>query len=159
MGGTYEQERFEAVCSTTGQDTTGVDTKSTGGNGGGDGPGQGPGDGPGEGNKNQPEPEPELVQQIASPSIPSPSFTADGEINYQDPGMVSIIEPAALGLLGGLASNSMDASADLLGRLSFSSQQPQQSQQGFTQLQRFDQLQGLSNSSMFDNVLRRNYIA
>ena len=96
---------------------------------------------------------------MASPSIPSSSFTADGEINYQDPGMVNIIEPAALGLLGGLASNSMDGSADLLGRLSFSSQQPQQSQQGFNQLQRFDQLQGLSNLSMFDNVLRRNYIA
>ena len=123
------------------------------------GTGQGTGDGPGEGTKNQPEPEPELVQQVASPSIPSSSFTADGEINYQDPRMVSIIEPAALGLLGGLASNAMDGSADLLGRLSFSSQQPQQSQQGFSQLQRFDQLQGLSNSSMFDNVLRRNYIA
>ena len=32
-----------------------------------------------------PELEPE-VQQMASPSIPSSSFTADGEINYQDPG-------------------------------------------------------------------------
>ena len=126
MGGTYEQERFEAACS---------DVKSTNGNGGGDGTGQGTGDGPGEGTKNQPEPEPELVQQVASPSIPSSSFTADGEINYQDPRMVSIIEPAALGLLGGLASNAMDGSADLIGRLSFSSQQPQQSQQGFSQLQ------------------------
>ena len=32
------------------QDTTGVDTKSTGGNGGGDGTGQGTGDGPGDRN-------------------------------------------------------------------------------------------------------------
>ena len=57
--------------------------------------------------------------------------------------MVNIVEPAALGLLGGLASNSMDGSADLLGRLSFSSQQPQQSQQGFNQLRDLTNFRGL----------------
>ena len=159
MGGTYETRTPNSpTCVRKSTTPNGTDTTNTGGNGGGKGPGQGPGDGPGDGDGREPEPEPEPVQQVASPSIPSISFTADGEINYQDPSLVRIIEPAGLGLLGGLASNSMDASADLLGRLSFGSQQPQQFQQGFNQLQGFDQLQGLSNLSMFDNVLRRNYI-
>ena len=159
-GGTYETRTPNSpTCVRKSTTPNGTDAIDTGGNGGGKGTGQGSGDGPGDGDGREPEPEPEPIQQMASPSMPSTSFTADGEINYQDPRKVSIIEPAALGLLGGLASNAMDGSADLIGRLSFSSQQPQQSQQGFNQLQGFDQLQGLSNLSMFDNVLRRNYIA
>ena len=86
--------------------------------------------------------------------MPSSPFTAEGEITYINPSLVNIIEPAALGLglTGMLSGNSMDTSAELLGRLSFGSQQIQQPQQGF------NQLQGFGNLSMFDNVLRRNYI-
>lgn len=142
-GGFYEEESFEAACKST---------KNTNGNGGGGGTGVGGGPEPGV--ETPPE---EPVEQVAQPTMPSSPFTAEGEITYINPRMVSIIEPSPV-TQGLFSTNAMDGSAGLLGRLSMSNQQPQDFQQQFGQGQTFGDLQGFNNLSMFDSILNRNYI-
>jgi hypothetical protein len=147
-GGFYEEERFEAACKST---------KNTGGIGDGDGTGVGGGVSPGVGGPSEQPPPEEPIEQVAQPTMPSSPFTAEGEITYINPRMVSIIEPSPItqGLFG---TNAMDGSAGLLGRLSMSNQQTQDFQQQFGQGQTFGELQGFNNLSMFDSILNRNYI-
>lgn len=115
-----------------------------GGDGAGDGDGSGDGDGDGDGDGSQ--------LGGGSRSTPLTRMTADGEIDFQLPGLVQIVEPPSVsGLFSDLRGvNAKQESEGLLSRLVSPLDQPPQDQaSSFNSLRKF---------GMFNSVLNRRFM-